>query len=70
MITKLIMWMLTKQCPNCVSAWTGGNPNPEKRRFCVVCSNPSTGTIRGWVWRFNYIHRLLVTNNNFRSVKW
>jgi len=36
-------------CPNCESAWTGGNPNPEDLTDCVVCGDKD-GKITGWVW--------------------
>lgn len=48
-------WKLLKKlcivnsCPNCDSAWTGGNPNPENLTHCIVCGNKE-GKITGWVW--------------------
>lgn len=57
---------LTKEnCPNCISAWTGGNSDPYSRDFCVVCSDPNTGRIRGWVWRWVWFHSKVVTQRNF-----
>jgi hypothetical protein len=65
------MWLgpLRDWCPNCESAWTGGCRNPEEQTFCVVCSHPKTGKIRGWVWRPHWLHHLLVTRHNFRVVE-
>lgn len=56
-------------CPNCLSAWTGGDAYPEKRTWCVVCSHPKTGALRGWVWRWPWFQRKLVTNKNYRKYK-
>jgi hypothetical protein len=36
-------------CPNCESAWTGGNSSPENLTDCVVCGDKN-GKITGWVW--------------------
>lgn len=52
-------------CPNCDSAYSGGNPNPEERTWCIICSHPETGKIRGWVWRWTWFHRWLVARHNF-----
>lgn len=40
---------IIETCPNCDSAWTGGDPNPENLTSCVVCGNKE-GKITGWVW--------------------
>jgi hypothetical protein len=54
-------------CPNCDSAWTGGNPDPANRTFCMVCGDRK-GKITGWVWGkaidpFCWIGRLIVDRN-------
>ncbi len=59
---------LKTDCPNCESAWTGGNPDPEMRKFCVICSDPKTSEIRGWCWRWNWLHYWLVSRHNFKKV--
>jgi len=56
-------------CPNCESAYTGGHSDPESITFCVVCSNPRTGELRSWVWRWNWLHKKLVVGPNFRAFK-
>lgn len=49
------MWKLLKflkiieHCPNCESAWTGGDPNPENLTHCIVCGDKE-GKITGWCW--------------------
>lgn len=58
---------LKEACPNCESAWTGGHPDPGSRDWCVICSDPKTGEIRGWVWRWNWLHFLLVSRRNFQK---
>ena len=68
-LTKLLMWVFTRPCPNCESAWTGGDPNPEDLTYCVVCSDPKTGKIRGWAWRWKWWHRTFVTAANIRKLK-
>lgn len=60
--------MLTRSCPNCESAYTGGHPNPNARSFCVVCSDPCNGKIRGWVWRFNWFHSKFVVRKNVNFI--
>jgi hypothetical protein len=62
------MNLLKEECPNCASAWTGGHPDPGSRVWCVICSDPKTGEIRGWVWRWCWLHRLLVSRHNFAKV--
>ena len=62
------MGLLRVSCPNCDSAWTGGHPNPDTLTWCVICSHPRTGKIRGWVWRWVWLHHLLVTRHNFKRV--
>ena len=57
---------LKEPCPNCESAWTGGHPNPDGIVWCIVCSDPETGELRGWVWRWTWLHNLLVMNKNVR----
>jgi len=54
-------------CPNCESAWTGGHPNPEDIEFCVVCSDPKTGEIRGWVWRWCWFQRTFIVRKNYQK---
>lgn len=56
----------TRFCPNCESAWTGGHPNPETIEWCVVCSDPRTGEMRSWVWRWSWLQRVLVVNRNWK----
>jgi hypothetical protein len=73
-LTRLFWWLARHRiifdvCPNCASAWTGGCPNPEDRELCIVCGNPKDGKIRGWCYRPNFLHRLLVVNPNFRNIK-
>ena len=60
--------LFTEPCSNCLSAMTGGDPNWDTRVFCVVCSDPETGEIRGWTWRWCWLHRVLVSNRNFKRV--
>lgn len=45
----LKLFKIVDSCPNCDSAWTGGNPNPEDRIDCIVCGDKN-GKITGWVW--------------------
>lgn len=57
---KLLYWLsliFKTSCPNCESAWTGGHSNPESIDFCVLCSNPKTGKVRGWIWRIGFLMR-------------
>lgn len=55
-----------EECPNCLSACTGGHPDPGNIKFCVVCSDPKTGEVRGWVWKNVFLHNILVANKNFK----
>jgi len=68
-IYTFIKWVFTETCPNCLSAWTGGNPNPEERKWCVVCSHPKTGKMRGWAWRWSWLNRKLVVEPNFKKIE-
>lgn len=61
--------LFIETCPNCESAWSGGHPNPEDITWCVVCSDPRTGSLRGWVWRWERLHRFLVSGPNFRKTR-
>lgn len=50
MFWKLLKFLrIVDSCPNCESAWTGGNPNPENRTHCLVCGDKN-GKITWWVW--------------------
>jgi hypothetical protein len=69
LLKKFVMWIFTTRCPNCISAWTGGNPNPETITFCIVCSSPKTGKIRGWVWRWAWFNWKFVTDKNFKKLR-
>jgi len=62
---KRFLSRLHVRCPNCESAHTGGHPNPQTIKWCMVCSDPVTGDLRGWIWRWHWLHRLLVTRHNF-----
>lgn len=45
-----------ESCSNCESAWTGGHPNPEYRRFCLFCGDAS-----GTMWRLpRRVRRLVI----------
>jgi hypothetical protein len=54
-------------CPNCESAYTGGHPDPDSITFCVICSDPKTGELRDWIWRWTWLHKKLVSNPNMRA---
>lgn len=66
---KLFKKIFTIPCPNCESAWTGGHPDPDSITWCMVCSNPKTGEMRGWSWRYEWLARMTVAAN-FRNKKW
>jgi hypothetical protein len=73
LLKKLFWWaarhrIIFAVCPNCESAWTGGCANPEDIELCIICGNPKDGKIRGWVYRPVFLHRLLVTNSNFKNI--
>ena len=68
LIDEGIMDLFRETCPNCESAWTGGHPDPESIHWCVLCSHPKTGKMRGWVWRWAWMHRLLVSRHNFAKL--
>lgn len=40
---------IIETCPNCMSAWSGGSPNPEELTHCIVCGDKQ-GRITGLVW--------------------
>jgi hypothetical protein len=63
------MNILKRDCPNCLSALLFEDCRDKPRTFCVVCSNPKTGKIRGWVWRWTWLHRILVVNKNFKQIE-
>ena len=65
---KWIKNLFIRRCPNCASAWTGGHPDPQDITFCIICSNPRTGKVRGWVWRWVWLHGILVTRHNVNKV--
>ena len=64
-----IVELLRDECPNCASAHSGGHPNPDEIKWCMICSDPKTGEVRGWVWRWGWLHRLLVSRHNFALVQ-
>ena len=53
------------ECPNCRSA-LDLHRDPD---YCIICSDPRTGIARGWVWRWVWLHRLLVSRHNFKQVR-
>lgn len=71
MLKRFIMWVFTTSCPNCESAYTGGHPDPDNRKFCIMCTSPKTGEMREWIWRPLYLSRITLDNNmkKFRGIK-
>ena len=51
-------------CPNCESARQLG----KEPGWCVICADPYTQENRGWVWRWNWLHRFLVSRHNFKRL--
>ena len=65
---------LITDCPNCESAWTGGRPNPDDRKHCVVCGNKK-GEITGWVWTrlvdpFGWLQQRTLRRNHSMYKTW
>jgi hypothetical protein len=56
--------ILIKSCPNCYS----GEQMAKDTSHCIICSDPKTGNSRGWVWRWSWLHRKLVSDRNFVMV--
>jgi hypothetical protein len=61
--------LFTESCPNCMSAWTGGHPDPWDITSCILCDNPRTGKMRGWVWRWKWLDRINLAKNIRRFEK-
>ena len=62
MFLRILKKLFMIECPNCASAWTGGDPNPQDRTFCLLCSD-KTGKITGYIWRWSYLNRRTVNRN-------
>ncbi len=56
-ILRFVAWCFVRPCPNCESAWTGGSSAPEDIKWCLMCSSPKTGVMRGWSWRWSWLAR-------------
>jgi len=52
-------------CPNCDSRQVLAGESPD---WCVICSHPQTGEVRGWVWKIEWLHKLLVSRHNFKRL--
>lgn len=66
--TNFVLDLMRKNCPECESAYTGGHPDPDHRAWCLLCSDPQTGEMRGWIWKWTWVNRLFTTRHNFALV--
>jgi hypothetical protein len=55
--------IFTRPCPACASAAAAPFQAAEPG-WCASCSDPRTGIVRGWVWRWAWLQRTLVTARN------
>lgn len=57
LIKVAMKFRIIESCPNCDSAWTGGCPNPEYRRWCLICGPGPMGWVWGWIVPMFIQHR-------------
>lgn len=55
---KILSRLFFGKCPNCISAYTGGHPDPYSLTRCMVCGDPKNGArITGRTWRWSFLAR-------------
>jgi len=68
-LRRWLRGLLFETCPNCESAYTGGHPDPDNRGPCVVCYSPWSGENTCRVWKWIWLHRILIVRRNFKLLR-